>query len=280
MFELGKKQTLTVMKRTEHGVYLGHDGNGDDKVLLPKNQVDDSLQVGSHIEVFIYKDSEDRIIATVKEPYIMLGEVRKLKVVGVSHIGAFLDWGLDKDLFLPFKEQTRKVIQGEEVLAALYIDKSERLCATMNVYEYLEKDSPYKADDIVTGTVYETSRQFGVFVAVDDRYSALIPAKEVSSFIKIGSSVTGRVTRVKPDGKLDISVRRKAYKQMDEDAQSVYMMIQEYGGVLPFTDKADAELIKREAGLSKNAFKRAVGRLLKEGRININEKSITLIKND
>ena len=275
MIELGKKQTLTVMKRTDHGVYLGEDGSADEKVLLPKNQAE-GMKLGDHIEVFIYKDSEDRIIATVKEPYLMLGEVRKLKVAGVGHIGAFLNWGLEKDLFLPFKEQTRKVQPEEEVLAALYIDKSARLCATMNVYEYLSKASPYSKDDTVSGTVYETSRQFGVFVAVDDKYSALIPAKEVHEFIRIGDKVTARVTDVKPDGKLDLSLRRKAYKQMDEDAESVYMMIEEYGGVLPFNDKADAELIKRESGLSKNAFKRAVGRLLKEGRIQINEKSITL----
>lgn len=276
MFELGKKQTLTVVKRTDHGVYLGEEGNRDDRVLLPKNQVDSSVKIGDKIEVFIYKDSEDRIIATVNEPYLTLGTVAKLKVVGVAHIGAFLDWGLEKDLFLPFKEQTRKVQQGEEVLAALYIDKSSRLCATMNVYEYLDKDSPYKKDDTVVGTVYETSKQFGVFVAVDNKYSALIPAKEVHEYIRIGDSVTARVTRVKPDGKLDLSIRRKAYKQMDEDAEAVYMMIEEYGGVLPFNDKADAELIKRESGLSKNAFKRAVGRLLKEGRVQINEKSISV----
>lgn len=278
MFELGKKQTLTVVKRTDHGVYLGEEGNRDDRVLLPKNQVADNVKIGDKIEVFIYKDSEDRIIATVNTPYLTLGEVAKLKVVGVAHIGAFLDWGLEKDLFLPFKEQTRKVQQGEEVLAALYIDKSSRLCATMNVYEYLDKNSPYKKDDTVVGTVYETSKQFGVFVAVDDKYSALIPAKEVHEYIRIGDSVTARVTRVKPDGKLDLSIRRKAYKQMDEDAEAVFMMIEEYGGVLPFNDKADAELIKRESGLSKNAFKRAVGRLLKEGKVQINEKSITIIK--
>lgn len=275
MIELGKKQTLTVMKRTDHGVYLREDGSADEKVLLPKNQAED-LKPGDHIEVFIYKDSEDRIIATVKEPYLTLGEVAKLKVAGVAHIGAFLDWGLEKDLFLPFKEQTRKVQPDEEVLAALYIDKSGRLCATMNVYEYLSRETPYKKDDTVSGTVYETSRQFGVFVAVDDKYSALIPAKEVHEFIRIGDKVTARVTEVKPDGKMDLSLRKKAYKQMDEDAESVYMMIEEYGGVLPFNDRADSELIKRESGLSKNAFKRAVGRLLKEGRIQINEKSITL----
>lgn len=278
MFELGKKQTLTVVKRTAHGVYLGEEDNKNDRILLPQNQVADNVNIGDKIEVFIYKDSEDRIIATVNEPYLTLGEVARLKVVGVAHIGAFLDWGLEKDLFLPFKEQTRRVQQGDEVLAALYIDKSSRLCATMNVYEYLHRNSPYKKDDTVIGTVYETSRQFGVFVAVDDKYSALIPAEEVCGYIRIGDSVTARVTRVKPDGKLDLSIRRKAYKQMEDDAEAVYMMIEEYGGVLPFNDKADAELIKRESGLSKNAFKRAVGRLLKEGRVQINDKSISIIK--
>ena len=197
-----------------------------------------------------------------------------LKVVQVGKIGAFLDWGLEKDLLLPFRQQTRRVREGDQVQAALYIDKSSRLCATMNVYEYLETQSPYQKEDRVRGTVYEISREFGAFVAVDNRYSGLIPRKDFHGDASIGDVVEARVTAVHEDGKLDLSIREKAYLQMDQDAQTVLKVIDEFDGVLPFNDKASPEVIERELKLSKNAFKRAVGRLLKEGKIEITERSI------
>ena len=144
----------------------------------------------------------------------------------------------------------------------------------MNVYEYLETDSPYKKEDQVTGTVYEISREFGAFVAVDNRYSGLIPRKEFFGNAKIGDQVEVRVTEVKEDGKLNLSIRQKAYLQMDQDAALVLQTLDAYDGVLPFNDKVSPEIIERELHLSKNAFKRAVGRLLKEGKIEITGKSI------
>lgn len=164
------------------------------------------------------------------------------------------------------------------MLAALYVDRSGRLCATMKLYERLRQDAPYKKDDMVQGTVYETSDNFGVFVAVDDCYSALIPKREVYGELQAGDVVEARVTRVHEDGKMDLSLRKKAFLQMDEDAGKVLERIKENGGSLPFTDKADPELIKRELGLSKNAFKRAVGRLLKEQKIQITEKTIEFLE--
>ena len=226
----------------------------------------------------MYKDSEDRMIATTRSPKLEVGGMAILKVLEVGKIGAFLDWGLEKDLLLPFKEQTRKVRQGEECLAALYIDKSGRLCATMNVYPYLQTDSPYQKDDQVTGTVYEISENFGVFVAVDQRYSGLIPKREAAGTYHIGDSVKLRVTEVKEDGKLDLSSRSKIPVQMEEDAKAVMQVIEEFEGVLPFNDRVSPEIIKREFGLSKAAFKRAVGRLLKQGRIEITENRIIKIQ--
>ena len=147
---LGKRVTLMVVKKVEFGVYLGTD---DDKVLLPGKQVPEGIEIGDPIEVFIYKDSQDRLIATTAEPKITLGEVKALTVADT----AFLDWGLEKDLLLPFREQTAKLKKGEECLVGLYVDKSGRLCATMKVYEMLRKDSPYKKDDKVQGIIYEHS---------------------------------------------------------------------------------------------------------------------------
>ena len=271
---LGTKKTLMVVKEVEFGVYLG---NSQEKVLLPKKQVPEGVEVGDPIEVFLYKDSSDRLIATTNEPKIMLGELAVLTVAATGGIGAFLDWGLEKDLLLPFREQTAPLKKGDQILVALYIDKSQRLCATMKVYERLRTDSPYKVDDQVEGIIYELSDNFGVFVAVDNLYSALIPKREAFGKLRVGDRVKARVVKVKEDGKLDLSVREKAFLQMDADADLIMKRMEEYGGSLPFTDKADPELIKKEFDLSKNAFKRALGRLLKEGKIEIREKSIEIL---
>ena len=272
--ELGKMQELMIVKQVEFGVYLAESKQSEERVLLPKKQVPEGAGTGDSVRVFLYRDSQDRLIATTTEPKLMLGGVARLPVKEVAKIGACLDWGLEKDLFLPFRQQTRKVHAGEECLVGLYTDKSGRLCATMNVYEYLRTDSPYKADDQVSGTVYQISRNFGAFVAVDDCYSGLIPEREFFGQAQIGDRIEARVTKVKPDGKLDLSIRDKSYLQIETDAQEVMKVIEEFDGVLPFTDKASPETIKREFALSKNAFKRAVGHLLKEGRIEITEKSI------
>ena len=278
MLQLGKRQELEIVKRVSFGVYLGEGQDCVDRVLLPKKEVPKECEVGDRIEVFLYRDSKDRMIATTRSPKLEVGGMAILKVLEVGKIGAFLDWGLEKDLLLPFKEQTRKVRQGEECLAALYIDKSGRLCATMNVYPYLQTDSPYQKDDQVTGTVYEISENFGVFVAVDQRYSGLIPKREAAGTYHIGDSVKLRVTEVKEDGKLDLSSRSKIPVQMEEDAKAVMQVIEEFEGVLPFNDRVSPEIIKREFGLSKAAFKRAVGRLLKQGRIEITENRIIKIQ--
>lgn len=270
---LGETQVLTIVKTVDFGVYLGSD---EERVLLPKKQVPEGCEVGDPVEVFLYKDSSDRLIATTKKPRISLGEMAVLTVADVGKMGAFLDWGLEKDLFLPFKQQNGKVTKGQKVLVSLYIDKSERLCATMKVYPMLQTDSPYQKDDMVEGFVYDTSDEFGVFVAVDQTYSALIPRKEVYGKFVVGQTVQARVTEVKPDGKLNLSVRDKIPMQMNRDAEVVLDALQTKGGRLSFNDKADPEVIKRELGLSKNAFKRAVGKLLKEQKIEIGTDNIVL----
>ena len=278
MLYLGKKQELEIMKKVDFGVYLKspEDAKGEERVLLPAKQVPQGAGIGDTIEVFLYKDSKDRLIATTNTPFLMMDEVKLLKVAQVGKMGAFLEWGLEKDLFLPFREQTRKVREGEECLVALYIDKSSRLCATMKVYHYLKLDSPYKKDDKVEGIVYEISDNFGAFVAVDNQYSGLIPKKEFFGTLKTGDRITARVSAVKEDGKLDLSIREKAFAQIVVDAEKVMQVIESFDGALPFNDKANPEVIRREMQMSKNEFKRAVGHLLKTGKIEITEKSIRM----
>ena len=277
MIELGKRQLLEVVRKKEFGVYLGEGPEDAAGVLLPKKQVPQGTEIGDKLEVYIYKDSEDRFIATTGEAKLQAGEAAVLKVKEVGKIGAFLDMGLEKDLLLPFREQNRRVKAGEECLVALYVDKSNRLAATMNVYPYMSSESPYKKDDKVTGTVYEIKENLGAFVAVDNKYYGLIPAREIFGGITVGDVIEARVVKVREDGKLDLSPREKAYVQIDMDARLVLEAMEEKGGVLPFNDKAAPELIKREFAMSKNAFKRAGGHLLKEGKIKITEKTIERI---
>ena len=329
MIKLGEIQELEMIKSTDFGVYLKEPGNTtDERILLPKAQVPKTLKTGDKISVFIYKDSDDRPIATTLTPKLTLSgievsrpgvnpidesdalnseltesnidqssiaqneiaqneitqkevtqsKVALLQVKEVTTIGAFLDWGLAKDLLLPFKEQTERVHTGEQVLVALYIDKSSRLCATMKVYEYLRLDSPYKKGDKVLGTVYEISSNFGAFVAVDNLYSGLIPQKELKRSLKPGDSVEARVTAVKEDGKLDLSLQEAIPVQIDSDAEIIYKLLKEAGGSLPYHDKTDPAIISEKFGLSKNAFKRAIGRLMKEQKIRITSEGIEALE--
>lgn len=277
MLKIGEKQILRIDRQVPFGVYLTGDVPNE-RVLLPRSQVPEGASIGDELEVFLYKDSEDRLIATRKEPKLTLHQVGYLTVIQVSRIGAFLDWGLDKDLLLPYHEQPReRVKEGQTVLVAVYLDKSERLCATMNVYPWLRTDSPYKAGDQVSGVVYETSRNFGAFVAVDSIYSALIPRRELVRELKAGEVVQARVTSIKPDGKIDLSIREKGYLQIDADVEAILNMLNEGGGMIPFTDKAAPELIREKTHMSKNEFKRAVGHLLKENKISIEDDRIVLL---
>ncbi len=276
--QLGKTQSLIVVKQVDFGVYLSEHQDSAERILLPKKQVSDTLSLHDTVEVFVYKDSDDRPIATTKKPAIELDEVALLKVVQVTKIGAFLDWGLEKDLFLPYREQLYKVKEGDQILVTMYIDKSQRLCASMrDLYHKLQTTSPYQKDDLVTGQVYEISENFGTFVAVDNRFSARIPKFEQQQPLKIGDHISAKVASVKPDGKLDLTLREKSYLQMDQDAKEVLALIESYGGVLPFNDKVSPEIILREAHMSKNAFKRAVGRLYKERKIEFTQKGIRLV---
>lgn len=276
MIELGKTQELVLFKVNEHGGYLGESDHPEQVVLLPGKQLPQGAKTGDRISVFIYRDSSDRLIATVNKPAMELGQIARLKVVSVSKIGAFLDWGLEKDLFLPFKEQTAKLRKNDYCVVRLYIDKSDRLCASMKVYDMMIAPTPYKTGDQVKGVIYQISETLGALVAVDLRYHGLIPLKELFGEHRVGEEVEARVTRVREDGRLNLSIREKAYRQMDIDSELVLNRITERGGHLPFNDKAAPMVIEREFGLSKNAFKRAVGRLLKAEKIVISDSGIDL----
>ncbi len=278
MIELGKIQKLEVIRNTSIGVYLNtkEDKESED-ILLPKKQVPPEIAIGDEIEVFVYRDSEDRMIATTRRPKITLEEIACLKVVEVTRIGAFLDWGLEKDLFLPFREQNHKVRLGGNYVVSLYKDKSDRLCATMHISKLLHSQSPYKEDDKVCGTIYSIHEDIGAFVAVDDKYHGLIPKNECYGDYHYGDQIEARVIKVKEDGKLDLSVRKKSYQQMDIDAAIILDKIHQNNGILLLNDQSSPQKIKEELNMSKAAFKRGVGRLLKQRKIKFTDKGIEKI---
>ncbi|MBZ2174424.1 S1 RNA-binding domain-containing protein [Schnuerera sp. xch1] len=279
MINLGEMQKLEVKREASIGVFLNtkeENRRGGEDVLLPKKEVPEGTKIGDTLEVFIYKDSEDRLIATTKKTKVTLGEIGLLRVVDITRIGAFLDWGLEKDLFLPFKEQTMRLEKGKEYLIGLYIDKSDRLCATMKIRDFLRTDSPYKRNDWVKGIIYSINDEIGAFVAVDNKYEGLIPKKELIGVYEPGEEVDLRIIKVKEDGKLDLSLRDKAYLQIDKDAEIILKKLKENGGMLVLNDHSSPKRIRRELNMSKSAFKKAVGRLLKERKIKFIEGGIKL----
>ncbi len=279
-FLIGQTQALTVKREADFGIYLGF-RNEEGDILLPKKQVPENTKIGDILTVFVYKDSEDRLIATVNEPLVKAGETARLLVKSVTRIGAFLDWGLEKDLFLPYKEMEGEVRPGDRICVYVYPDKSKRLCASMKIYDRLKavEKAEFLKDDPFKGYVYRVNRDVGVFVAVEqgpDFYFGLIPKQQVFKAYRPGDEVSGRVVRVREDGKLDLSVRDKDYLQMGADSELILSKIKEYGGALPFSESASPEMIKRELGMSKNGFKKALGHLLKAGKIKIGENEVTL----
>ena len=271
--DIGKWNILRIDRIKEIGAYLT---DGREDVLLPIKQVPRDAEIGDSLRVFVYRDSKDRPIATTREPLITVGEIKRLKCKSVGNIGAFMDSGLERDVLLPFKEQTTPVKQEKSYLVAMYVDKTGRLAVTMKISDKLRPNDKYKKGDMVKGTVYQVKKDFGAFVAIDDEMTGLIHESEIFDSIYVGDVVDCRVVKVREDGKTDLAMRQEIPVQMSEDAEMVFDIIKSYGGKLPFNDKASAELIKKEFGLSKNAFKRAVGHLYKEKKIEITDTGIVI----
>ena len=245
--------------------------------MLPKKEVLETDKVDDEIEVFVYKDNQSRFVATRKKTKISLGKLETLEVMDISKIGAFLDWGLEKELFLPFKEQTMKLEKGRKYLVALYIDKSERLCATMKIRDYLTSDSPYKEGEWVEGIVYSIHKDYGAFVAVDKKYDAMIENKDIIGVLEIGEPINFRISNVKKDGRLNLDLKNLTPVEINDNSEILFNIIKNRGGFLDLNDKSEPEKIKEICGLSKSSFKKAVGRLLKNKKIQFEGNGIKLI---
>ncbi len=279
MYNLGEFQTLVIKRFKTNGAYIGIKEIKNEKldILLPKKEVLETDKVGDEIDVFIYKDNQARFVATRKTPKISMGKLETLEVMDISKIGAFLDWGLDKELFLPFKEQSMKLEKGRKYLVALYVDKSERLCATMKVRDYLTTDHNYESGQWVDGIIYSVNKEYGAFVAVDKKYDAMIENKDIVGVLEIGEPINFRISKVKKDGRLNLVLKNVSYLEINDNAEILFNELKKNGGFLDVNDKTDSEIIKKMFGMSKSAFKKAVGRLLKTNRIKFEGNGIKLV---
>lgn len=279
MIKIGKRQKMIVDRFTSVGAYLTEiekDGEEieDISILLPNNELEErELKEGDEVEVLIYMDSEDRPVATFRKTEALVGTLAKLEVTDVNpKLGAFMDWGLKKELLLPRGQQEIQVEVGKKYLVGIYEDSKGRLSATMKIYKFLLPSTSIKKNDIVSGTVYRIEPNIGVFVAVEDRYFGLIPKIEYFKDYKVGDEIEARVIRVREDGKIDLTPRERAYIQIDEDAELILGKMRLLGDSFGFTDKSSPEEIIDYFNMSKKAFKRAMGNLLKNGKVEKNEK--------
>lgn len=279
MIKIGKRQKMIVDRFTSVGAYLTEiEKEGEElediSILLPNNELEErELKEGDEVEVLIYMDSEDRPVATFRKTEALVGTLAKLEVTDVNpKLGAFMDWGLKKELLLPRGQQEIPVEVGKKYLVGIYEDSKGRLSATMKIYKFLLPSTSIKKNDIVSGTVYRIEPNIGVFVAVEDRYFGLIPKIEYFKDYKVGDEIEARVIRVREDGKIDLTPRERAYIQIDEDAELILGKMRLLGDSFGFTDKSSPEEIIDYFNMSKKAFKRAMGNLLKNGKVEKNEK--------
>lgn len=271
IIKIGKRQKMTINNFCKIGAYLDAEtGDVKDNILLPKNELEGKeLKEGEEVEVLIYRDSEDRLIATFRNTEVLVGNLEWLEVVDVSpKLGAFLYWGLNKDILLPKDQQVTKVEIGKKYLVGIYEDSKGRPSATMKLHNFLlPAPLSYEKNQMVSGTVYGINDEIGVFIAVEDRYYGMIPNAEYFKDYKIGDNIEARIIRIREDRKIDLTPRELSFIQMDKDGELILEKMKLLGNKFKFSDKSTPEEIESYFGISKKAFKRAIGSLLKNGKI-------------
>lgn len=276
MLHLGQFNDLKLLRFTTVGAYLGDEEDND--VLLPNRYLEPSFEVGQELRVFLYLDHDERIVATTEIPKIELHTFEYLKAVETTHIGAFLDWGLMKHLFCPFKEQAVKMEEGKYYLVYLYIDDAtQRLVASAKVKKYLEKEHIVVSEGQEVDLLICDKTDLGQNVIVNDTYAGLVFNNHISRVLNRGQHTKGYILKVREDGKLDISLDKPGYQKIEPASEILLQFIQENNGKLFLTDKSDPDEIREIVGMSKKTFKQAVGNLYKQKYIIINEDSIEMI---
>lgn len=260
---LGEYNLLEVVKEVDFGVYL--DGSEDGEILLPTRYVPQGCKPGDVLNVFIYLDMDERLIATTLQPYVKVGEFACLEVAWVNQYGAFLDWGLMKDLFVPFREQNMKMIKGNSYVVHVHLDEdSYRIVASAKIEKFLSKDMPeYTPGDEVEVLIWQKT-DLGFKVIVDNKFGGMIFKNEIFTDVRTGMKMHAYIKQVRPDGKIDLELQKGGVKKVEDFADTFLEYIRSNGGSTPLNDKTDADVIYSTFGVSKKTFKKAVGDLYKK----------------
>lgn len=278
MISVGHYNNLKVTRKVDFGYYL-EDNSGDD-ILLPNSAAKGhEIKEGDKLEVFVYRDSKDRLISTLKKPFLTAGEIGYLEVVSQNNIGTFVNFGLERDLFVPLKEQGFKLKEGKKYLFYMYVDKTDRLAGTTRIHSYLDlaEEGKYKVSDDVNAIVYETNENGTLNVAIDGEYRGLILANEHFDYIYPGQEIKARVKRIYEDGTIGLTTRKKRLEARSELAETILKYLRENGGFMPFNDKSSPEDIKNQFNTSKNYFKMTLGGLMKEKLITQDKEGTKLL---
>ena len=277
MIEIGRKNNLKILRDTSVGLFLGDEGGND--VLLPNKYVPSAYEIGDDIEVFCYLDYDERPVATTLEPDIMLGEFRLLQVAEVNEFGAFMDWGLEKHLLVPFREQRNKMKQGQWYVVHCYLDdKTQRLVASNKLDKFLNNDHLNLTEWEEVTLVVTRQTDLGWEVIVNEKHKGLVYFNEVFKTINIGDVIPGCVKKIRDDNKIDISLQPLGSRVLEPAANKIYTVLKENGGFLPFHDKSDPEEIRDMFQMSKKTFKKGLGTLYKERKVILEKDGISLVE--
>ena len=283
MIQIGKYNTLTILRDTKVGLFLGNpteDPEGIHDILLPNKYVPKEFEIGEDLIVFVYLDHEERPVATTLEPYILLNEFELLRVNYTNQIGAFMDWGMEKDILVPFKEQARPMEKGKRYLVYLYMDeKTKRLVASSKTNQFLKNETltveKYEEVDLIVSHITE----IGINVIINEKHKGLLYKDEVyDDAIRTGDRMIGFIKNIRPDNKIDVSLQKQGYENVEPNAEKILDELQSNRGFLRLNDNSDPEDIKTVLKMSKKTFKKAVGALYKDKLIEIKEDGIYLIK--
>ncbi|KHD87531.1 MAG: GntR family transcriptional regulator [Bdellovibrio sp. ArHS] len=276
MVQIGQYNKLKVVKHADFGVFL--DGGDDGEILLPLRYMPDPCEVGDELEVFICYDSEDRLLATTEEPFAQVGDFAHLKVKAIEKVGAFLDWGLTKDLFLPYSEQTRELRAGQYVIVFIYLDKSDRITASMRLDRFIEKEPGNYQEGEAVNLFIAAKTDLGFKAIINGRHWGVLYQNEVFQPLYHGERVKGYIKQIRPDGKIDLSLQQLGHKGSDDIGEKILDLLKQKRGFLPLTEKTAPEEIYKLFGVSKKKYKMALGGLYKKRLVTIQDDGIRLVE--
>ena len=275
MVEIGNYNELEVAKFVDFGLYLDSE---DGEILLPLKWIPEGVELGDKLNVFIYRDSEDRMIATTLKPKATVGQFAALEVKESSSIGAFLDWGLEKDLFVPFHNQRQLMEVGKKYVVYIYLDdSSDRIAGSTKLNKYLQPADDQISEGQQVKLLVSNATELGYNVIIDNKYSGILYHNEVFKNLETGDEVTGYIKKIRPDGKIDVSLQQTGFAEVQDASQEVLTKLKQSGGTLNLSDKSDPQEIYAALGMSKKTFKKAIGTLYKEGKINLEPTRISLL---